>query len=182
MRAKRVITAIAAVLVVIVFWPWLGNPFGFVHLRDSVRTSIPIALMFGKPCASYKKDKDGFKYVEYDVSPACYRFESPRVFKGVWIYQFEGSQFIENATKVPAERPDAGTTAWLSYDPKRIDPKINYDNDPTEHCFPIHAFEISFIGRRNPQGHGHLGLFASEIWPQQILSAKPLPTPECAPY
>jgi hypothetical protein len=183
MRTKRVAITVVAALVVAAFWPWLGNPLGFVHLRDSVRTSIPVALIFGGPCATYKKDKNGsIEYIEYDVTPACYRFESPRVFKGIWIYEFEGSQFLENATKMPAKRPDVRATAWLQYDPERIDPNIKYDHDPRKNCYPIHAFEISFIGRRNPQGHGHMGLFASEIWPQRILSAKALPSPDCEKY
>ena len=177
MAAKHTITIILAVLALVVFWPWLGNPFGYVHLKDSVRTSIPVALVFGDPCATYK---DG--YISYDPSPNCYRFEEAGKFEGIWLYEFEGSTFLENATRVPLRRPPYKSTAWLNYEPERIDAELNYGFDDAKDCYSIHAFQISFIGRRNPQGGGHMGLFGSEIWPQKILSAKRLPGPDCQTY
>jgi hypothetical protein len=174
MKNKRAKTLFAVALGITALWPWLGNPFGFLHLRDSVRTSVPIALMFGEPCATYKDD-----YIVFDRSPACYKFDEPRVYKGVWLYEFEGSRFIDGAKSVPARMPEAGSTAWLSYNPEQIDPTGEYNSDPDRECYPIYAFAISFIGRRNPQGGGHLGMFDSEIWPERILSAKALPSPDC---
>ena len=177
MTTKRIVMAIFTALVLAAFWPWLGNPFGYVHLRDSIRTSIPIAMIFGSPCATYG---DGF--VGYDTSPNCYRFEEPKTFEGIWLYEFEGSTFLENATAVPLRRPPYRSTAWLRYEPERIDPKPNYGFDESKDCYSIHAFRISFVGRRNPQGGGHLGLWGSEIWPQKILAAQRLPGPDCQTY
>lgn len=161
-----------------IFWPWLGNPFNYMHLRDSVRTSIPVASIFGEPCATYS---DGV--ISYDTGPNCYRFDQPRSFKGIWLYEFEGSTFLEGATSVPKERPVYGDTAWLHYDPAAIDPKPQYNRAREgEDCYSIHAFEIEFIGRHSPEGHGHMGLFGSEIWVEKMLSAKPLPAPNCEKY
>lgn len=177
MRKRRTLAVVTVLLLGVTFWPWLGNPFGYVHLRDSVRTSIPIALVFGQRCATYEDN-----VIRFDPSPTCYKFDKPKFYRGIWLYEFEGSRFVEGATVIPARMPDAGSTAWLNYDPEHIDPTRDYDYDPDKHCYPIHAFAISFIGRRNPQGGGHLGLFASEIWPQKILSAKALPSPDCETY
>ena len=64
-----------------------------------------------------------------------------------------------------------------------IDPKPDYNGYAKERdCYAIHAFEIEFIGRRSPEGHGHLGLFGSEIWVEKMLTAKPLPGPNCETY
>lgn len=174
----RITLIITICLVIAIFWPWLGNPFNYMHLKDSVRTSIPVALIFGVPCNTYKDGTIGI-----DISPACYRFEKPRHFKGIWLYQFEGSTFLEGATSVPRTRPSASDAAWLMYDPASIDPKPDYRrNSEGGNCFPIHAFEIEFVGRRSPEGHGHMGLYGSQIWIDRMLSAKPLPAPNCEKY
>lgn len=178
MRVKRIALIVVVGLGLVIFWPWLGNPFNYVHLRDSVRTSIPIAMTLGEPCATHK---DGVIY--YDNGPNCFRFARPQRFKGIWLYELEGSTFFENATTVPSKRPDYGETAWLKYDPSAIDPKPDYNGYARERdCYAIHAFEIEFVGRRSPEGHGHLGLFGSEIWVQRMLRARPLPAPNCETY
>ena len=134
-------------------------------------------MFFGEPCATY-----GDNFVSYDPSPACYKFDGPRLYKGIWLYEFEGSRFVESATTVPARMPDYGSTPWLNYDPERIDPTQDYDRASGKDCYPIHAFALTFIGRRNPQGGGHMGIFPSEIWPEKIISAKALPSPDCETY
>jgi hypothetical protein len=175
---KKTILVVITALVLLVFWPWLGNPFGYVHFRDSVRTSIPIALIFGNACATYEQN-----YTYYDPGPNCYRFDEPRKFKGIWLYEFEGSTFLENATVVPPKRPKWGTTPWLNYDPSRIHPSLDkYGYDAVGQCHRVQAYKISFIGRLNPYGGGHMGLFNGEIWPERILSVQPLPSPSCAGY
>lgn len=174
----RIALVITTCLVIAIFWPWLSNPFNYMHLKDSVRTSIPVALIFGEPCSTYK---DGT--IEYDISPTCYRFEKSRRFKGIWLYEFEGSTFLEGVTSVPSTRPSYRDAAWLMYDPANIDPKPDYNGYAKGgNCYPIHAFEVEFIGQSSPEGHGHLGLFGSEIWVRKMLSAKPLPAPNCESY
>lgn len=177
-KRLRIALIVAACLVIAVFWPWLGNPFNYVHLKDSVRTSIPVALIYGEPCATLE---DGA--ISYDTSPNCYRFDQPRRFKGIWLYEFEGSTFLDGATSVPTKRPADGDTAWLRYDPAKIDPKPEYDKYTVKrNCYTIYAFEIEFIGRRSPEGHGHFGFFGSEIEVDKMLSAKPLQPPNCEKY
>lgn len=45
-----------------------------------------------------------------------------REFSGVWLYEFEGSTFVEDATRVPKERPAYNKTAWLDYHPEQQRP------------------------------------------------------------
>jgi hypothetical protein len=165
-------------MLVAMFWPWLGNPFGYVHWRDRIRTSIPVAVILGDPCTT---EKDGI--IEYDFTPNCIRYDAPREFTGIWLYEFEGSTFLENAREIPAKRPPYRDTAWLDYDPSKIEPAADYNgSDKDRNCYPIHAFKIRFIGQRNPNGGGHLGLWNSEIVVEHMLSAEPLGALNCETY
>ncbi|WP_423142181.1 hypothetical protein ACOYW6_02125 [Parablastomonas sp. CN1-191] len=178
MSRQEIGLAALASVILVTFWPWLGNPFNYLYLRDSVRTSIPVAMVLGEPCTTVKGD-----VTYYDRSSRCYRFDEPKRYQGIWLYEFEGSAFFEGATTAPRKRPSYGSTVWLMYDPVNIDPKLDYDSyDKLRDCYPAHAFEVEFIGSRSPEGHGHLGVFGSEIWVQRMLSAKPIPAPDCKTY
>ena len=175
---KRIATTVITVVVLAVFWPWLGNPFAYTKLKDSVRTSIPVAAIFGGPCET-RKDNVIFR----DPGPSCYRFDEPREFQGIWLYEFEGSSFIEHAKVVPKVRPPYRSTAWLVYNPSKLGPATMAEQyDKKLECYPIHAFFIRFIGRRNPYGAGHMGGFNSEIWVDWMLDAKPVAAPNCRTY
>jgi len=52
--------------------------------------------------------------------------EEPRRYSGLWLYQFEGSTFLENETKVPEEAVDTKEAAWLDYPPEAIEPDIEH--------------------------------------------------------
>lgn len=178
MRRRQIAGLILGGIALVVFWPWLGNPFNYRHLKDGLRTSIPIAIVYGEPCST----REG-RAIHYDYSPNCRRFDEPKRYRGIWVYEFEGSTFLEDASAVPTKRPPFGDTAWLMYNPQKIDPTPKYVGyAPGRDCLAIHAFEIEFIGHRSPDGHGHMGLFGSEIWVQKMLSAKPLRSPDCATY
>jgi hypothetical protein len=178
MRRRQIAWLVLGSIGIAVFWPWLGNPFNYRHLKDGLRTSVPIAIVYGDPCSIRKDD-----VIYHDDSPNCYRFAEPKRYRGIWLYEFEGSTFLEDATAVPTKRPSYGSTAWLMYNPEKIDPKPRYDDyESGRDCFAIHAFEIEFIGHRSLEGHGHMGLFGSEIWVQKMLLAKPLRSPDCATY
>src|SRR5690606_3266972 len=43
--------------------------------------------------------------------------EDTRRFTGIWLYQFEGSTFIENETEIPEREVDTQEAAWLDYHP-----------------------------------------------------------------
>lgn len=160
------------------FWPRYDTPFAYVHWKDRLRTSSPIAALFGRPCQTYV---DGV--YSGDRTPNCISYEPPREFKGIWMYEFENSTFFENATEIPIKSPPWGTSVWLDYYPGEIFPEIEFDRYDTEkECFNIFAFEINFIGRSTPYNTGHLGSSASEILVENVLSINPLPAPDCRIY
>lgn len=117
--------------------------------------------------------------------------EDTRRFTGIWLYQFEGSTFIENETEIPEREVDTQEAAWLDYHPEALGRGMDYDAYDEQHgCYPTHAYRVEFIGRRVipavthypnglPAGAGHFGLWGSEITVERMISATPLGSPSC---
>ena len=110
-----------------------------------------------------------------------------REFSGVWLYEFEGSTFVEGATAIPKNRPPYKKSAWLDYHPDQQRPgqfiemsdRDRYDQE--RGCYLTHPFLVTFSGRRRtePDGSGHMGLWASEVTVDRMISSKPLGQPFC---
>ncbi|WP_292095441.1 hypothetical protein, partial [Brevundimonas sp.] len=107
-----------------------------------------------------------------------------RQFSGVWLYEFEGSTFIEGAARPPTRRPAYRATDWLEYPPDlpRLGEQVEalgYDAD--QDCHPVQPFLITFIGHRTRRlgGSGHMGLWHAEVTPHRTLSIKRLGGPMC---
>lgn len=100
-----------------------------------------------------------------------------REFSGIWLYEFEGSSFVEGATAVPATRPDYKKTDWLDgRDKLRIETLVDErfsDGD----CNKVQPIRLTFIGRRTSRpfgGAGHMGLWNSEVTVDRTISAERL--------
>lgn len=102
---------------------------------------------------------------------------SVRRFSGVWLYEFEGSTFIEGATEIPAQRPAYDQTDWLEWDDQPRLEDLVEDSLGDGDCYPVQPFRVTFVGRRtrNPfGGAGHMGLWRSTVTVRQTLSAERL--------
>ena len=102
---------------------------------------------------------------------------STRQFSGVWLYEFEGSSFLEGATEVPAQRPPYHDTDWLEYshpEPRlhQLIEGIGYDEG--RGCYPVQAIKITFIGHRTlrPFGAGHMGLWRSQVTVDRTITVE----------
>lgn len=182
MTMKRTLLTFCAIVLVLAFWPWLGNPFAYVHLADSLKTSIPLALIFGEPCARYEGN-----ITSYDEGPSCYRFDPPREYEGLWLYQFEGSRFLENVAIVPKTETEElqlrkGKNVWLRYHPRNGLDLKHLNGDDNSNCTPVYPFAVRFIGKRNPNPGGHMGLWDEVIWVDEMLEIKALPQPNCETF
>lgn len=159
--SSKALKGLVFILALLVFWPWLDNPLRYVTWKDRLRTSTPVALIFGAPC-SFKMPQ----YTEYRGGPECYRYDPPRRYRGVWSHEFEGSYFYEGPQKLPKLVNRSGLT-WL---------QGSADPFPTEAWMQYRLLEIEFIGRRTsvPSRYGHGGLSRYEIQIDQVIAFKPL--------
>jgi hypothetical protein len=102
-----------------------------------------------------------------------------REFTGVWLYEFEGSSFVEGSTHTPAERPDYGDTAWLEWTEWPELDRLIEDRLEDEGCYTVQPFRVAFIGRKTHHpigGAGHLGL-----WPSMVTVEKPISVERLGP-
>jgi len=89
--------------------------------------------------------------------------------KGVWIDEFEGSQFFPNVMRPPAH--DVRPRIWL--DTERVRIKHGYENKGRNG----RAVLVEFIGRRTKYRgwSGHFGMFDYEIIVDRVISMRELP-------
>jgi hypothetical protein len=100
-----------------------------------------------------------------------------RQFSGVWLYEFEGSSFVEGATEIPTVRPAYETTDWFEWTEwphleGLMDASLS-DRD----CYTVQPFLVTFVGRRTRHpfgGVGHMGLWRSKVMVEKPISAKRL--------
>lgn len=103
------------------------------------------------------------------------------VYEGVWLSEFEGSQFFENESRIREKYDDIYFDTWLSvpvgdptFPPKSsfIKYRSNYGTSSANFIL------VKFVGRRNifpgPFGFGHLGTSRNIIVVEKVISAKPL--------
>ena len=104
-------------------------------------------------------------------------FDRSRQYSGVWLYEFEGSTFVEGATGVPARRPAYEESDWLEWTDWPGLEDLMEKRLQSADCYTVQPFYVTFVGRRIRRpigGAGHLGLWRSEIVVQRPISAKRL--------
>jgi len=98
-------------------------------------------------------------------------------FSGVWLYEFEGSTFIECATQTPKKRPASKETDWLEWgDQPRLE-KLMEKSPGNGECHPVQPMRVAFVGHRTHHpfgGAGHLGLWRSTVTVHRTISAERL--------
>jgi hypothetical protein len=101
-------------------------------------------------------------------------------FSGVWLYEFEGSMFVEGASAIPAERPTYEETDWLEYhfDEPHIRQLVEeWRYDEARSCYLVQPFLVTFIGRRTHHpfdGAGHMSLHRKKVTVSRTLSIRRL--------
>ncbi|HEX8413566.1 MAG TPA: hypothetical protein VF637_06710 [Sphingomicrobium sp.] len=99
----------------------------------------------------------------------------PERMKGVWIDEFESSEFLLGASDASQAQVRMGGT-WLDVETNRI-PGLY----PSQSVEELRAFELEFIGRRTLVAgkHGHLGGSDHEVVVDRLISARPV---DVTPY
>jgi hypothetical protein len=100
-----------------------------------------------------------------------------RRFSGVWLYEFEGSTFLEGATEIPKERPSPREADWLVWvDQPRLEELMEKSLGNGD-CYTVQPILVTFAGRRTHRpfgGAGHMGLWRSQVTVDRMISAKRL--------
>jgi hypothetical protein len=111
----------------------------------------------------------------------CYKMQRPRRYRGIWINEFEGQQFIPEGVTLPEwprtnprspgwreqfERARAASI-WLSVDRAMTDDDVRRTG---------RRMLIEFIGRQTayPGNYGHMGMSGNEIIVDRVISLKVL--------
>ena len=170
MKIKHPLAIVACGVVALVFWPWLGSPFQYVHWKDRLRASIPVSLIFGRPC-EVRSDN----YSTFDPGSNCYRFGEQRRFTGVWRNEFEGSSFYEGQTALPLDHRVRRET-WLDFAKEALGTGM-VEALPLKKSLVV---KIEFLGRKTtvPGAHGMGGLYPHLIIVDQVLSAHEIVPPK----
>lgn len=133
------------------------------------RFIIQLGFGFGyQPCYRNEKTRYG-DVLGFIGNEQCYRFNPPVRMRGIWLDEFEGSEFLPNATKAPAGWPYSRDAIWLDF--TRHESLLANGNGERR------AFAIEFIGRRAtfPGSYGHLGGSRHLVIVDKLLSANPVP-------
>jgi len=103
-------------------------------------------------------------------SEECFRFNRPERMHGVWLVEFEGSEFLPNVSEPPAQLGYSEDTIWLEFGQHASMPP-DWRGD--------RAFAIDFIGRRAsyPGFYGHMGNARHLIVVDKLVSAKRVAPP-----
>ncbi|WP_152433583.1 hypothetical protein [Erythrobacter sp. THAF29] len=103
--------------------------------------------------------------------------ERTREISGIWLYQFENSNFFEGATGETIHRIDRSSPSWLRADNSPLLDLTNRTGGGE--CWRTMGFEIRFVGRKLIGPSGHFSSWWSEYVVEEVISVRPVDWPEC---
>lgn len=173
----------------------LPHPGVFARAEDQQR-----ARLLGTPCVRADEGhgcyRDGSRLVReipctYHIgsrglgslpTDQCYKMEAPRRYRGIWIDEFEGQQFIAEGTKAPEwPRGDAKAPDWRKKADRAIAATIwlNSERANLSHKWQQGGRRVfvEFIGRKTkyPGNYGHMGMSGQEIIVDRIITQHECP-------
>ena len=106
-----------------------------------------------------------------------------REISGLWLLQFEGSNFFEGATPETVRGYKLDDAGWLnSSDQIDLSGLLSGYNEADE-CWTVKAIQLRFRGHRQFGVSGHLGLWSSSYEIEELLDMEVVSWPECeSPY
>ncbi|MBU7580965.1 MAG: hypothetical protein KAF27_10930 [Porphyrobacter sp.] len=102
-----------------------------------------------------------------------------REIAGVWLLEFEGSNFFEGATAATVRDFDPAEAGWLEEGDAIDVEKLFAGDGGYADCYKVRAFALRFKGRRHAGVSGHLGLWNSRYEVVELIEMTPLPWPDC---
>lgn len=116
-----------------------------------------------------ERTPEGFTVQDSRPDRQCYDWQQARRFRGIFIDEFEGQRFIENAQWAPPLRPQ--DDVWLQTDEKTdfaVEPSLKQQIEPTR------IWLVDFLGGKTaqPGRYGHMGASPDEVLVDRFISAK----------
>ncbi|RNJ62534.1 MAG: hypothetical protein EDM03_13965 [Porphyrobacter sp. IPPAS B-1204] len=105
--------------------------------------------------------------------------DQTREFSGVWLLEFEGSQFFEGATLATVRDFDPADAGWLEEGDAIDVEKLFARDGGYADCYKVRAFALRFKGQRHFGVSGHLGGWNSRYEVAELIEMTPLSWPEC---
>jgi hypothetical protein len=102
-----------------------------------------------------------------------------REISGIWLLEFEGSNFFEGATAATVRDFDQADAGWLEEGDAIDVEKLFAQDGGYADCYKVHAFELRFKGRRHSGVSGHLGMWNARYEVVELIELKPVRWPEC---
>jgi hypothetical protein len=146
-----------------------NDPPAYAYLGLSKQTWVALGLHhLSHPCLGEMETKYGTVGTSLPTDQ-CFRMSEPKRMQGVWIDEFEGSQFLPGARDVSRAEVGLGGI-WLDVETNRIPGLLQSP------AGELRAFEIEFIGRQTAVAgqYGHMGGRDHEIIVDQLISARPV--------
>lgn len=133
----------------------------YAHIADQIRAASGLTgIIFDYPCTYEIGD-----VIARKPDSECYRLSPPQRLRGIWVNQFEGSEFFAGATA----EPSAGTRGvWLEFEhPERQIRGWKLGERSA-------VVELELVGRPTMvRGrYGHMGGWPEEIVADRVLSAR----------
>jgi hypothetical protein len=171
------------------------DPEVFARAEDQQR-----ARLLGKPCTQADEGHGCYRHngrsirkfpctyhIETGVmgslpTDQCYKMDAPRRYRGVWIDEFEGQQFVPEGTAIPEwPRGDPKSPEWRKQSDQAIAATIWLD---VQRAKLGHKWRqggrrvfIEFVGRKTmyPGNYGHMGMSGQEIIVDHVISQRECP-------
>ena len=109
----------------------------------------------------------------------CYKMQRPRRYRGIWINEFEGQQFIPEGVTLPEwPRTNPRSPGWREQFERARAASIWLDVDRAMSDDDVRRagrrMLIEFIGRQTayPGNYGHMGMSGNEIIVDRVISLK----------
>ena len=168
--ARAALAALALTALYLALWEWLRSgtaPQGLARAYDGVARLVgpdPHTRCF-LPAAQFNGHT-----VLSELDPRnCNDWQSPRVFDGIYVDEFEGQRFLEGAKS--AERYVSRDRVWLNLDHRtQLGPLVPIRPDDGK----TRVYHVRFSGRKTarPGRYGHFGMSSEEIVVDRILQAR----------
>lgn len=134
------------------------------------------AIVRNLPCAHELPSTSPSGFFEFLPTQECYKMDRPRRFRGVWIDEFEGQEFVPDG-QAKLEWPRSGvrpeerervraTKIWIDFSLVGGGRKFRDRGGGKS--------QVEFIGRktRYAGSYGHMGLFAHYIIVDRVISVR----------